>query len=81
MFAGVNGTYAKDQPEYLPLPAHRAADGTVTSCWSLTWRERLQVLRTGRLYISMLTFGEPLQPLLPSVEFSHPAGGGGGAAP
>lgn len=36
-FDGCNITFAEDQPEYLPLPAHKTADGKVTSCWGLSW--------------------------------------------
>lgn len=63
--------YAADQPEYLPLPVVCLAGdhGMVVSCWSLTWRERLRVLFTGRLYISILTFRKALQPIMPSTTF------------
>ena len=60
--------FAEDQPEYLPLPAYRARDGMVVSCWMLSWRERLRLLVSGRLWLSCLTFGKPLQPLLPEAE-------------
>ena len=66
-FDGFNCTYAKDQPEYLPFPVLKTADGEVISCWALTWRERLHVMFTGRLWYSVLTFNRPLQPQLPSV--------------
>lgn len=66
-FPGQNCVYAKDQPEYLPLPAHKTDYGEVTSCWKLTWRERLRVLVSGRIWWSQLTFNQPLQPQLPSV--------------
>lgn len=61
--------FAKDQPEYIPLPAHIAPgrDVAVTSCWQLTWRERLRMLRTGRVYFTALTFGSPLQPQIAST--------------
>jgi len=62
-FAESNVVYAKDQPEYLPLPAHRATDGRVTTCWRLSWRERLRVLFGGRVWLQMLTFNKPLQPV------------------
>jgi hypothetical protein len=62
-FAGQNCTYAADQPEYQPLPARRMEDGMVTSCWKLTWRERLRALWTGRIWCDTLTFNRPLQPL------------------
>ena len=67
-FAGQNVVFAKDQPEYLPLPAMRTLDGEVTSCWGMTWRERLRVLWTRRVYITLLTFGEPLQPQIVSTQ-------------
>ena len=60
---------ARNQPEYLPLPVHRAADGTVVSCWRLTLRERLRLLFGGRLWLLQLTFGEPLQPQCPQTEY------------
>jgi hypothetical protein len=66
-FAGVNVVYAENQPEYLPLPVHRCDDGTVTSCWTLSWRERLVLLLRGRFFISVLTFNGPLQPVIPTV--------------
>ena len=58
---------AKDQPEYLPLPAHQFKDdpqGRIAFCWSLTWRERFKVLYTGILWHEVLTFYQPLQPQL-----------------
>jgi hypothetical protein len=59
--------YAKDQPEYRPLPAHRHPhdpQGRITCCWRLTWRERLRVLFTGRIWHQILTFNTSLQPQL-----------------
>jgi len=46
-FAQANRTFTSAEAE--PLPAH-ADRGIVTSCWQLTWRERLQLLWTGRLW-------------------------------
>ena len=66
-FPEQNCVYAKDQPEYLPLPVHKTEDGMVISCWALTWRERFKMLFTGRMWWSVLTFNYPLQPQLPSV--------------
>lgn len=68
-FPEQNIVYAEDQPEYLPLPAYRTDDGQeVTACWGMTWRERLTVLLTGRVYVTLLTFGEPLTPSIVSTE-------------
>jgi len=66
-FKEVNTVFAKDQPEYLPLPAY--TDGNrVISCWYLTWKERLRVLFTGKLWLHQLTFAQKLQPQLLQVE-------------
>lgn len=75
-FDGHNVVIAKDQPEYLPLPAlvFDGVERRVVSCWKLGLWERLVVLVTGRLWMSVLTFGAPLQPQLPEVKrpFSIP---------
>lgn len=57
---------AKDQPEYLPLPAHRFPgdpDGRIAFCWKLSLAERLVVLFTGKIWHQVLTFNQPLQPV------------------
>lgn len=61
---------AKDQPEYIPLPAYQFLDpqGTVCFCWQLTWRERIRLLVSGRLWHSVLTFYQPLQPQMLSID-------------
>lgn len=59
--------WAKDQPPYLPLPAYVNERETI-SCWRLTWRERLQVLWRGQIWLRQCNFREPLQPQAPSVE-------------
>ena len=61
-FKECNTTYAKDQPQYLPLPVHKSNDGRVTSCWGFSFLERLQVFFIGRIYLKVLTFNHPLQP-------------------
>lgn len=55
--------YAKDQEEYITLPAHRQPDGTVTTRWSLTWKERFLIAIGGSLWLQVLTFNKPLQPV------------------
>lgn len=66
-FLGHNVVFAEDQKEYLPLPALVIDDLTI-SCWQLTLMERLMLLFTGKLWLSQLNFGQPLQPQLPSVK-------------
>jgi len=62
-FEGCNATYAENQPEYLPLKCHKAQDGRVTTCWGLSFIERVRVALSGKIYLQVLTFNQPLQPL------------------
>lgn len=63
-FPEVNTTYAKDQPEYLPLPVFKAntPQGECVSCWKLSFTERLRILFTGKLWVMLMTFNRPLTP-------------------
>lgn len=61
-------TFAENQEEYLNLPALRSADGKVLCRWRMTWKERLRVLVTGNLYVFLLTFNQPLQPIALQTE-------------
>lgn len=63
-FKGVNAVYAKDQPEYLPLPVMKLEDGTVISCWEITDEDLERLAQTRKIYVSQWTFNNPLQPLL-----------------
>lgn len=62
-FKESNIVFAKDQLPYLPLPARKDEDGRVVSCWRASFKERLRLLFFGRVYVSMLTFNKPLQPI------------------
>lgn len=63
-FKEQNVIFAKDQPEYQPLPAFRNDEGMgdVISCWKLSFKERLKVLFTGKIWQSQAMFGKPLTP-------------------
>ncbi len=69
-FKGQNVVFAKDQPEYLPLPALRLPDGEVITCWEFSEEELQEVIRTKRIYFSQLTFNTHLQPILPLVDLA-----------
>src|SRR5207237_1292972 len=63
---GLDGTevkFAKDQPQYRVLPALKLADGTVITRWRCSWRDRWRLLWRGDLWLSVLTFQQPLQPV------------------
>ena len=68
-FRESNCIYAEHQPEYQPLSVHKTKDGAVTSCWRLNIKERAKLLFTGKIYMSVLTFGGPLQPQMLTLNF------------
>ena len=63
-FPEQNTVYAKDQPEYIPLPAHKTEEGQVISCLEMSMDEIAEITRTGKIWVSVLTFNYPLQPML-----------------
>ena len=67
-FKGVNAIYGKNQSEYLPLPAKKRPNGEVITCWRLSPEELKQIQMTGVIWCSILTFNQPLQPILLSTE-------------
>lgn len=77
-FKHQNIVFAKDQPEYHPLPALRidSPTGEVVSCWKLTFKERVKIMFTGRVWLSLMSFNKPLTPSYLAVNrkevYSHP---------
>ena len=73
-----NIVFAKDQPEYLPLPALKidSPQGEIVSCWKLSFKERIKVLFLGNVWLSLMMFNKPLTPSYMSVNrkdvYSHP---------
>lgn len=70
-FEGHNVVFAKDQPKYEPLPAFRDPkdpNGEVTTCWELSEDDLKKINETGKIYLSMWTFNNPLQPVRLTVE-------------
>ncbi len=67
-FKGYNQEIAKNQDEYLTLPAFVDENGLVVSCWKLTWWERIVVFFRGTFWFSQHTFGEKVQPQRPSLK-------------
>ena len=63
-FKEQNIIYAKDQKPYLPLPAFKAdtPEGEVVSCWELSFIERIRILFTGKMWVSLMSFNKPLTP-------------------
>lgn len=65
--SGCEVVYAKDQPQYNSLPTFRTQT-SVLSRWKLTDDERRHIAEGGDLFICMMNFGGPLQPVLPMAE-------------
>jgi hypothetical protein len=55
--------FAKDQPQYLPLPAKVCTDGRVITEWQLTEEERRLIACGENIRLHLYTFGQPLQPV------------------
>jgi len=58
--------YAKDQPQYLPLRTLVGNDRErrVLSRWSPTPEQRKAIAEGADIYLQLMTFGDPLQPIL-----------------
>jgi hypothetical protein len=57
--------FAKNQPEYNPLRAlvSETAERRVISRWTLSPEQRTAVAEGADIFLMMLTFGQPLQPI------------------
>lgn len=67
-FPGCNVCYGKEQEQYIPLPANfNKKTGMAITQWKLSDQEVAEIVRTKRIFIGISTFGQPLQPLLPTV--------------
>lgn len=68
-FKQQNAVFGAGQKEYQPLPAYLSGDGQVVSCWELSEKEIERVKETGCVWLSVLTFREPLQPVCITTEY------------
>lgn len=74
-FDGANIVFGANQPEYQPLPAEfvgKTETGQINTCWELSPDELKQIQEPGKIWVSILTFGQPLQPVLVSVDKPKP---------
>ena len=73
-FDGANVVYGANQPEYKPLPAEKrpGRSGEILTCWELSTDELKRVQETGKLWLGVLTFGQPLQPVYLAVDKPEP---------
>ena len=69
-FQEANVVYGEGQPEYTPLPAHKTKEGQAIFCFELDEAERKKIAETGELWVSLLTFNQPLQPIFITINKS-----------
>ena len=55
--------FAKDQPEYIPLPSNVTPDGLVMTEWEPTALELAHLAAGARVRLWIWTHGNPLQPV------------------
>ena len=72
-FKECNAAYAENQKQYIPLPAYKDnnyKEGFVISCWKANIIERIIFLFTGKIWLCIMTFNNPLQPCRISIKRS-----------
>lgn len=63
-FKQANVVFGEEQDEYNSLPAHLDEEkGIVTVCYKLSLEEVRSLIEDGEIYLQVMTFGNPLQPL------------------
>ncbi len=65
-FPESSANFATDQPQYITLPAHVQKNdetGCVTTCWELSVPDLIEIQRTGKIWLQVLTFKKQLQPI------------------
>ena len=69
-FEAANVVFGANQTEYKPLPAEYRGgkSGEILTCWELSPDELKRVQETGKIWLSVLTFGQPLQPVYLATE-------------
>lgn len=73
-FDGANAEYVATLPGFKSLPAEGRLGPSVeiVTCWKLSPEELKRVQETGKIYLSVLTFGLPFHPLIMSVDKPEP---------
>jgi len=73
-FPEANSIHAKNQPEYLPLPSYKTKtpDGLVTSCWKLTFWDAIRLMFGAKIWVTLMTHNNPLQPQLLQISSEMP---------
>ena len=70
-FKEANVNIAENQVEYITLPAFKDKGdryGRAVTCWKLSLWECIKVFITGKIWLSIMTFNKPLQPLKMTIK-------------
>ena len=67
-FDECNIEFAKDQPQYQPLTGYKDEEGRTLFCFELDDEEMEQAKESLQIFITVLTFLHPLQPIHISTE-------------
>lgn len=72
-FPQANAVLAAGQDEYEPLPIYRFGDaeGRVAFCCRLSDAEILDIVNTRSIWVQVLTFGKPFQPIALTTQLPH----------
>jgi len=63
-FPEVNVRIAEHQEEFVTLPAYaNRKEGTITFCMELTEEEKKEILGSGHVWIQLVTYNQPMQPI------------------
>lgn len=64
-FKEQNSRYGHNQDEYNDLFAHKTNDenGIVVTKWKFSFWDKVKILLYRNMWVSILTFNEPLQPI------------------
>jgi len=56
--------FAENQPQYISLPAHKVnnKEGEIIFCMKMNFIEKIRVLFTGKIWVSLMMFQKPLTP-------------------
>lgn len=60
---GTHVVFGKDQPEYFPLPALLFNDGNIVTHWELSAEDLQKIVCGGKIQLTIMTYGRPLQPI------------------
>ena len=70
-FKECNAAFAENQDEYNTLHVFfDKQNGMVVSCYKLSFKDIFKMIFTRKIWLSVLTFGNPLQPQLLTIDKS-----------